>query len=50
MSSEAMKPSAMVYDHQLFLVIMVRMPAAVVAAMAMAPPIASGRDGPWERA
>jgi hypothetical protein len=36
-----MKPSAMAYDHQLLLVIMVRMPAAVVATMAMAPPVAS---------
>src|ERR1035441_10438691 len=42
-----MNPSAMVYDHQLLLVIMVRMPAAVVAAMAMAPQIASWRDGFW---
>src|ERR1039457_7285742 len=45
-----MKPSAMPNDHQLLLVIMLRMPAAVVAAMAMAPQIASWRDGFWGRA
>src|ERR1017187_508599 len=45
-----MNPSAMVYDHQLLLVVAVRMPAAVVAAMAMAPQIASWRDGAWGRA
>ena len=44
MSSAAMKPSAMPYDHQLPLVIMVRMPAAIVAAMAALPQIARRRD------
>src|SRR5260370_20231021 len=41
-----MKPAAMAYDHQLLLVIVVRTPAATVAAMAAAPQIAARRHGP----